>query len=231
MVLVRSVIFLILWFIWTAALGVFASPSLLLKRGHKIILKIIKIWASFTLFLLRIICGISHEVVNPQKLPEKPLLIASKHQSAWETIFFLCFFKDPVLIIKKELTKIPIYGWYLSKSSMIIIDRKGGMRTMKNMRDFAKDSISKERPVIIFPEGTRTLPGHRIKYKSGIKFLSDQLGLKVLPIALNSGKHWINKSITRKPGIIKIKILNEIPNDENFLRNLQDAIDKESDAL
>jgi len=231
MVLIRSVIFLLLWFIWTAVLGIVASPSLILKKGHPIIISVTRIWALFTLFLLRVICRISHEVIGIENLPGKPCLVASKHQSAWETIFFLCLFKNPVLVTKKELTKIPIYGWYLYKSSMIAIDRNGGMRTMKTMMKAAKDSISIGCTVMIFPEGTRTSPGKRVKYKSGIKFLSDHLGIKVLPIALNSGKYWINKSIIRKPGVIRVKILPRIKNDENFLKNLQELIDRESDAL
>lgn len=231
MVLIRSIIFLFLWFLWTTILGVAGSPFLLLRTGHPIILSGTRMWAKVTLVLLRIICGISHEVVGIENLPKEVFLIASKHQSTWETIFFLCYFKNPVLVIKKELTKIPIYGWYLSKSSMIIIDRKGGMRTLKQMKESAYEAISAGRPVIIFPEGTRTLPGRRIQYKSGIKFLSDQLGVNVLPIALNSGKYWVNKSIIRKPGIIKVKILPTIVNDENFLIKIQNAIDYESDAL
>jgi 1-acyl-sn-glycerol-3-phosphate acyltransferase len=231
MVLIRSVIFLLLWFVWTAVLGIIASPFLLLRKGHPIILSVTRIWALFTLFLLRVVCSISHEVIGIENLENEAFLIASKHQSAWETIFFLCFFKNPVLVIKKELTKIPIYGWYLYKSSMIVIDRNGGMKTMKTMMQAAKDSISMRRSVIIFPEGTRTSPGERIKYKSGIKFLSDQLGINVLPIALNSGKYWINKSIIRKPGVVKVKILPQIKNDDTFLQNLQNIIDGESEAL
>ena len=185
--------------------------------------------------LLKAGCGISYEVTGIENIPNNAFIVASKHQSAWETIFFLLLFKNPVFIIKKELTKIPIYGWYLGKMSMIIIDRKKGTNAIKQINFGAQEAIKDNRPIIIFPEGTRTSPDTRIQYKSGIKFLYDEFGDKVpvIPIALNAGKYWINKSIIKKPGIIKVKIMPQLNSrsDGKFLKNLQHIIDSNSEKL
>lgn len=227
----RSVIFLFLWFIWTFSWGIICSPFLVLKSGHKILLNIGKIWASVTLYLLNKICNIHFKVIG--KTPNASFIAAVKHQSAWETIFLLYYFKNPVFIIKKELTRIPIYGWYLKKMSMIAIDRSNGMNALKQIKSGVQSAIEQNRPIIIFPEGTRTKPNERIPYKSGIRFLYDNFSIKVpiIPIALNSGKYWINKSILKKSGTIIVKILFPIQQSENFLENLQNIIDSESERL
>ena len=235
MIFLKSIIFTILWFLWTFFLGILCTPILFYKKCSKLISRIGYIWAKISLMLLKSVCGISYEVTGIENITNNPFIVASKHQSAWETIFFLLLFKNPVFIIKKELTKIPIYGWYLGKMSMIIIDRKKGTNAIKQINFGAQEAIKDNRPIIIFPEGTRTSPDTRIQYKSGIKFLYDEFGDKVpvIPIALNAGKYWINKSIIKKPGIIKVKIMPQLNSrsDGEFLKNLQHIIDSNSEKL
>lgn len=228
---IRSIIFLILWFLWTLIFGVVSSPILLLPKKSPIISLFGRIWAKFTLTLLRVICGIRERVIGKENIPKQPYIIASKHQSAWETIFFLLLFKDPVFVIKKELTKIPIYGWYLSKIGMIIIDRKGGSNALKQIKAGAQEAINSGRSVIIFPEGTRTSPGSRVQYKSGVSFLKDNFNIPIVPVAINAGLYWINKSIIRKSGVITVKVLPTFIPKEKFLNELQELIDSESEKL
>jgi 1-acyl-sn-glycerol-3-phosphate acyltransferase len=234
MVFLKSIIFIVLWFLWAFFLGIFI-PFSLFKKFHQTIPKIGYIWARVTLYLLKVVCNISYEVTGIENIPNGPFIVASKHQSAWETIFFLFLFKNPTFILKKELTKIPIYGWYLKKMSMIIIDRKNGTNAIKQIKIGAENAIKHHRAVIIFPEGTRTLPGSRMQYKSGIKFLYDEFAneVPVIPIALNSGKYWTNKSLIKNPGVIKVKIMQPIilPSDSKFLTNLQNIIDTNSEEL
>lgn len=231
MYFIRSIIFIAVWFFWTLIWGILCSPTLILPSGHFVFLMTGKLWSYITLLLLRLICGIKHKVHGKENIPNKPFIVASKHQSAWETIFFLCLFKNAVFIMKKELTNIPIYGWYLQKMFMIIIDRKNGMQALKQVKAGVKKAIEMGHTVIIFPEGTRTKPGNHIQYKSGIKFLHDAKIAPIVPIALNSGKHWINGSILKIPGTIHVKILNTINSNECFLEKLQHKIDSESENL
>ena len=221
----RSYLFLVLWLLWTIFWGIIASPTLILPRGHKIILLIGKTWARVTILLLKSICRITSKIVGINNIPKNSFIVASKHQSAWETIFFLCLFKNPVFIIKKELTKIPIYGWYLGKMSMIAIDRKAGMNSLKQIKLGVESAISQGRPVIIFPEGTRVAPNEKIKLKSGIKCLHESFpDIPIIPIALNSGLHWINKSIVKKPGVIEVQISHKFNPKENFLEELGELL-------
>ena len=222
----RSWIFLILWLIWTIFWGIIASPTLIAPIGNRIVLGVGKTWARVTIFLLKFICGITSKIAGIQNIPKVPFIIASKHQSAWETIFFLCLFENPVFIIKKELTKIPIYGWYLGKMSMIAIDRKIGMNSLKQIKLGVESAISQGRPIIIFPEGTRVAPNKKIKLKSGIKFLYETFpDVPIIPVALNSGLHWVNKSIKKNSGVIQVRILPKLKPKENFLEELHHLLE------
>lgn len=217
----RGFLFIFLWFTWTLLWGVVSSPMLILEDGKPIILQAAKMWARVTIFLLKYVCCITSKIVGMNNIPKIPSIIASKHQSAWETIFFLVLFDNPVFVIKKELTKIPIYGWYLRKIGMICIDRKGGINALKQIKLGVESAISQGRPVIIFPEGTRVSPNEKIKLKSGIKFLHESFPqVPIIPIALNSGFYWINKSIETQPGIIKVKIHPKFVAQEYFLEEL-----------
>ncbi len=229
MCFVKSIIFIIMWFSWTLVFGLITLPAFLFPKNNIIYSKCCKIWAEVTLFFLRIICQIKVKVIGD--IPKYPCIVASKHQSAWETIFFLTFFNNPVFVIKKELTKIPIYGWYLAAAGMIIIDRKSGSNALKQIKHGAEEAINSGRTFIIFPEGTRTKPGSSVKYKSGISFLRDNFTVPIIPVALNSGSYWLNKSIIRKPGSITVKILPQFKEKEYFLKELQELIDSESENL
>lgn len=217
----RSFLFIILWFTWTLLWGIVSSPMLILEDSKPIILKAAKMWARVTIFLLKHVCRITSKVVGINNIPQIPFIVASKHQSAWETIFFLILFDNPVFIIKKELTKIPIYGWYLKKIGMICIDRKSGVNALKQMKFGVEEALKNNRPVIIFPEGTRVSPRAIVRLKSGIKYLHESFPqVSIIPIALNSGGYWINKSIEKQPGIIQVRIHPKFVAQENFIEEL-----------
>jgi 1-acyl-sn-glycerol-3-phosphate acyltransferase len=173
------------------------------------------------MFLVKYIAGIKTKIIYQSQIG-KPFIIASKHESIWETIFLLYLFKNPVFVIKKELTKIPFYGWYLEKMGMIAIDRSQGVQALKKIKYGAEETFKQNRILIIFPEGSRTSSN----YHSGILFLHKLYNnIPIVPTYLDSGKLWA-KDMLPQPGIITIKFLQPIIEyDPNLLTTLKTTID------
>ncbi len=171
----------------------------------------LKVHARFELFLLRTIVGIKMDVRGTEKLPQGACLVASKHQSAWETFALIPIFRDPTLLMKRELFWIPFHGWFSHKFEMIPVDRDKGPTALRAMLREAKKRVADGREIIIFPEGTRKAPGAPPDYKTGIALLYDALNVPCVPVALNSGLFWPRRSVMRKPGTIVVEILDSIP--------------------
>ena len=169
----RSVLFNILFFVTTTLFVVIGSPFLFLPRSWA--MAALKVHARFELFLLRLIIGTKIEVRGREKIPDGPCLVASKHQSAWETFALIPIFRDPALLMKRELFWIPFHGWFSYKFQMIPVDRDKGPTALRRMLREAKKRIEDGREIIIFPEGTRRAPGAPPDYKTGIVLLYDAL--------------------------------------------------------
>ena len=228
----RSVLFNILFFVTTTLFVVIGSPFLFLPRSWA--MAALKVHARFELFLLRLIIGTKIEVRGREKIPDGPCLVASKHQSAWETFALIPIFRDPALLMKRELFWIPFHGWFSYKFQMIPVDRDKGPTALRRMLREAKKRIEDGREIIIFPEGTRRAPGAPPDYKTGIVLLYDALGVPCLPVALNSGLFWPRRSVIRRPGTIVVEILDPIPPSlpkAEFLRRLETAIEGASNRL
>ncbi len=222
----RSILFAIFLPVVTLLMGVALCWTLLAPRI--VAREAVRLWAGSVLIGLRVICGLRHEIRGCARLPQGGVLIASKHQSMWDTIIPFLVFHDPAIILKRELMRIPIYGWWAWKLDMIPIDRKGGAKTLRAMQAAAKKAIERGREVVIFPEGTRRAPGAAPAYQPGVAGLYKALGAPVAPVALNSGHYWINGSVDRKPGIIRWELLETIPPDLDrraFLRLLEERIE------
>jgi 1-acyl-sn-glycerol-3-phosphate acyltransferase len=192
------------------------------------------IWAKGVMMLLGVLVGIHYEIRGRNNIPAGPVLIAAKHQSAWETMIFHIITNDPAVVMKAELLKIPIYGWYCRHSRMIPIDRDTGSRAIRAMVDAAKAAAAEARPIIIFPQGTRVAPGVEAPYLPGIAALYRQLGIPVVPVALNSGVFWSRQAIRRKPGTIVLEYLPVIEpglNRKDFMARLESAIEPASTRL
>jgi 1-acyl-sn-glycerol-3-phosphate acyltransferase len=135
-------------------------------------------------------------------------LVISKHQSAMETFYYPMLFKEyPVFVHKKELLWIPLWGWYMAKMQMISIDRSSQRKALSKIVEKAKKTYEQRRPIIIFPEGTRTLKGEHNKYKSGFYQVYKELNIPILPIALNTGEYWNKKEFVKKKGTVTIQAL------------------------
>src|SRR5262249_53318443 len=194
----------------------------------------LKVHSRFELALMRAIIGTTMEVQGREKLPHGACLVASKHQSAWETFALIPLFRDPALLMKRELFWIPFHGWFSYKFGMIPVDRDKGPAALRAMLREAKTRIAAGREIIIFPEGTRKAAGAPPDYKTGIVLLYEALNVPCVPVALNSGLFWPRRSVTRKPGTITVEILDPIPPGlpkKEFLSRLQAAIEGASNRL
>lgn len=222
-----SIVFLIFLNLWTVLVALAGLP--LLFAPHAATTWVGHIWAHGTLVGLRLFCRIRYEIRGEEHLPKGGFIIASKHQSAWDTVIFLKMFRRSSYILKKELLRIPFYGWYLPAMGMIAIDRKGGASALKDMVKTAKQRIAEGRVIVIFPEGTRTKPGAEIpEYQPGISAIYTQTDVPVVPAAVNSGLYWGKGQFLKKPGKIILEFLPPIPpglKRKEFMEQLHSSIE------
>ena len=208
MLALRSLTFNNAFFLWSTLVQVLFLPSLLFPVA--VVAWVQRLWIGGALALLAGICGLRHEIRGLEHLPPGPCIIASKHQSAWDTLVFAVLFHGPGFVVKRELLWIPLFGWYIQRTGCIPIDRKGGASALKRMIAHAREAIGNGQHIIIFPEGTRVAPGQRRPYHPGVGALYGQLGVPVVPVALNSGLFWGRRTFLKKPGRITLEFLEPI---------------------
>jgi len=228
----RSALFNLFFYVWTALVAVLMLPVLLLPRTVGPVAA--RLWIGGVNVGLRVLCGVKVEVKGRHHLPDGPVLIAAKHQSAWDTIALLNICGMPAVVLKRELTWIPFYGWYILAMRNIPIDRSAGARALKDMVRRAKAIVADGRAVMIFPQGTRVAPGDKVPYQPGVAALYAQLGVPCVPVALNSGLVWPRRASRRPPGTITVEFLAPIPpglRREPFMTTLEARIEAASDAL
>lgn len=219
--LLRSIVFNVLFYVNTVVYLIAALPTFLMP--YRATVAVAKSWGRTNLKLLRI-AGIDCEIRGLEKLPKGPIIIAAKHQSAWETFALLPLFENPFFIMKRELQWIPIFGWLTIKGRMVPVDRGAGSQALAAMVERARVELADSRQLIIFPEGTRRPPGAEPRYKYGVAHLYVTEGVPCVPIALNSGLFWPRRSILRHPGTVVVEILDPIMpglDKEEFFRRLQ----------
>jgi 1-acyl-sn-glycerol-3-phosphate acyltransferase len=164
-------------------------------------------WNVFVIWAAKVICGIRYQVKGYENLPDTPVVLLSKHQSAWETIFYLYFMPRPlVYVFKKELTYIPFFGWGIALLRMIPIDRNKGRDAFAQVVEQGRKRLANGQWVIMFPEGTRIPVGQAGKYKHGGTRLAVETDTLVVPIAMNAGECWPKNSFVKKPGMITVSI-------------------------
>ena len=228
----RSLIFDLLFYVTTALFVVLGSPLLFGPRRWA--MAALAIHGRFELWLLKAIVGMRLEVRGAEKLPKGACLVASKHQSAWETFGLIPLFRDPALLMKRELFWIPFHGWFSHKFEMIPVDRDKGPAALRRMLREAQKRVADGREIVIFPEGTRRAPGAPPDYKTGVILLYEALGVPCVPLALNSGVYWPRRSLIRRPGTIVVEFLDPIPPGlpkGEFLKRLIDSIETASARL
>jgi 1-acyl-sn-glycerol-3-phosphate acyltransferase len=205
----RALAFNIAFVAATALIGVAGLPMLLAPRRW--VMHFGRFWARSVLALLKAIVGLDGEIRGLEHVPPGASIIAMKHQSAWDTLILPVVLGDPAVVLKRELFLVPIYGWYAARAGSIAIDRRGGAGALRRMVRTARRAAAAGRKVVIFPEGTRTAPGHRQPYQPGVAALYQALGLPVVPAAVNSGLFWGRRSFVKRPGRITLAFLEPIP--------------------
>jgi 1-acyl-sn-glycerol-3-phosphate acyltransferase len=215
---------------WTVVMGIFGAPTLILPRAT--LARFSRLWAKGTIEILAATVGIRHRVIG--EVPRGPIIVAARHQSAWETLALPTILDDPSIVLKRELTWIPIFGWYLARNRMVPIDRKGGGSALRRMVRAARAAVAHGRPILVFPEGTRTPSGVRRDYHPGVYALYRDLGLPVVPVALNSGLFWPRRSFAKTPGTVTVQFLPAIAprlSRDEFMAELKDRIDTATEKL
>jgi 1-acyl-sn-glycerol-3-phosphate acyltransferase len=237
MVFIRSLLFSIFINVWGIIIPIIYS-SVFITNNTKTADRGAKLWSGFIAFILEKFFGIKYEVRGLENLPKNGgYIVACKHQSMWETYIMHLVFNRPVYAYKKELLKIPFYGWFVGKMSGIVVDRKGGTKALKSLLSSSKEYLNNNRVIIIFPQGTRTPVNSDVKdypYQSGIVALYSALNAKIVPAALNSGVYWNKKGLTGKAGKIILEFLPAIESGldkKEFLAKLEEVIEDESRKL
>jgi 1-acyl-sn-glycerol-3-phosphate acyltransferase len=234
---IKSFIFLVFLNLWGTIIPIIYAPAFIFNNS-KLADHGAKVWAKFLLWILKKLCRVDYKILGLENLPKnEPVIIACKHQSAWETIVMHLIVNRPVYVYKKELEKIPFYGWYLKVMSGIKLNRKGGASALKSLIKQSKNYLEKGQNIIIFPQGTRvpTIANtEKYPYQSGIAALYLSCGVKVIPAALDSGVFWPKHKLEKKAGTITIKFLPAINpglKKEEFLKKLEEEIEKHSNEL
>ncbi|MFM8800780.1 MAG: lysophospholipid acyltransferase family protein [Tagaea sp.] len=224
------------WFFGLTALALLISlPAMLTTR--KLCIALGRLWARLMVGGMRVLVGTKVELRGRVELLGAPALVAIKHQSAWDTIFFYLVCPDPAYVLKKELLRIPIYGWMAARQGHIPVDRKAGGPALKRMLDAADRAIAEGRQILIFPQGTRVPPGVSTAdhpYHPGIAGLYAKLGVGCVPVALNSGMFWGRRSFLKRPGTIVVEVLEPIAPGlprARFMRELETRVETASAAL
>jgi 1-acyl-sn-glycerol-3-phosphate acyltransferase len=206
--IVRSTLFNLAFWLWTGALALAGLPLLLASR--RTVQGYARFWLRGVQWLLATLGGLDYQVRGRERAPATPAIFAFKHQSAWETLVCHLLFDDPAIALKRELTLIPVFGWYLARTGMIRIDRGAGPRALRSLVEGAREALARGSSVVIFPEGTRVPPGERRPYSPGVAGLYLQLERPVVPVALNSGLFWPRRSFVKRPGRITVEFLEPI---------------------
>jgi 1-acyl-sn-glycerol-3-phosphate acyltransferase len=231
-IFLRSLVYNVLFYLVLAFWLIVAIPTFVMPRWG--ILFIARCWARSSIFLMRLICNTKVEYRGLEKIPKGPLIVASKHQSMWETFALLQFFERPLFIVKRELVWIPVFGLFLLKADMIAVDRSAGGRALIRMTRRAGEAVRRGRQLVIFPEGTRTPVGAPPRYKAGVGQVYVDGGVACLPVALNSGLFWPRRTFMRYPGTLVVEFLDLLPpglSRDQFLARAREVIEDATNRL
>lgn len=231
MTLLRSFLFAIWFTVATVFIYVAVFPALLLPRIAMVHAS--RLWSRVVFLGLKLFAGLTYEVRG--EIPRGPVLVASKHMSMWDTMALYLILCDPAAVLKRELLRVPFYGWYIWKAGVIPVDRGGYASALRKMTSAARQALRQGRPLLIFPEGTRKNPDAPPDYKPGVAGLYNQLNVACIPVALNSGLFWTGPmGFIKKPGRIVVEFLDPIPpglKRTEFMQLLQQRIESATARL
>ena len=213
-----------------APLGIITFPLKFSTRYY-----LITRWTVFNLWWLKVCCNVRYEVKGLENKPADPCIIMCKHQSAFETLALQLLFVPQVWILKRELLKIPVYGWGLASMQPIAIDRGSAVKSFRQIVEQGCERLAARLWVVIFPEGTRVAPGQKGKYLPGGGMLAEKSGANIVPVAHNAGYLWPRNSFIKKPGTITLVIGPPISsankNAKQITREVENWIEQTVEAL
>jgi 1-acyl-sn-glycerol-3-phosphate acyltransferase len=229
----RSILYGLWYYGVTVGLSILYIPLLALPRGA--LREGIRIWARLLIWGMRVIGGVRLEVRGLEHLPKGvPVLLAAKHQSMFDIVPPFAYMPDALFVMKRELTRIPVFGWNNRKNGTIVVDRQGHVQAMRKMIADARERFKEPRQLLIFPEGTRRPLGAEPDYKPGVAGLYRDLDVPCVPVATNTGAHISSSGVARSPGVVVYEVLEPIPaglKRADFMRLLQKRIEAASEAL
>jgi 1-acyl-sn-glycerol-3-phosphate acyltransferase len=226
MLTLRSLLFNVLFYVNLVVLMILGLPTILF--GRHAIFALARVWSVSSLWLLKRICGLTVEFRGLENVPRGGYVIASKHQSMLETFSLLLHAPDFAYVLKRELTYIPFFGWYLIGAQQIAIDRAAGRSALSVLSERAGAVLKSGRQIFIFPEGTRRIPGAPPQYKFGVAKLYADTGAPCLPVAVNTGLFWGRRGFSRRPGVAVIEYLPAIAPGlqmDSFMATLQTRVE------
>ena len=232
MIALRSILFVALFYVWSVIVAVGLSPFLLGPRSWA--MELMRVWARGIIWLLRVVCDIKVEVRGKEHMPKGAALVAPKHHCMFDVFAQFAYLPDACFVMKKELTWIPFFSWWGMRAKMIVVDRAGHSTALRKLIRDSKERFAQNRQLLIFPEGTRSVPGAPADYKPGIAALYREIDVPVHPVATNAGVHWPKHGFLRKPGTIVFEYLEPIApglKRAEFMRLLQDRIETASTKL
>ena len=228
----RGLLFTVWMYGLLVVMGLLWLPALLMPRS--VTLFGVDLWTRLVMGGLRLICGIRVEVRGLEHRPIGPALIAAKHQSMLDTVAPWRFLSEPCFVLKQELLRLPVYGWYARKADMVAVDREAHAKALRQLVGDARAQLAQGRQVIIFPEGTRQDVAAPPDYKPGVAALYRDLELPCHLVATNSGRCWPAHGLDFRPGVVVFEFLEPIPaglKRAAFMQQLQARIETASTAL
>jgi 1-acyl-sn-glycerol-3-phosphate acyltransferase len=206
MAAVRSLLFALIFYGGTVPFVLLSFPASLF--GTKAVRGCAHMWARYHRLCARFLLGVRVRVEGTP--PRGACLVASKHQSMFETLELILLLDEPATVLKRELSDIPLWGWVTRRYGVIPIEREGGAAALRRMMRVAEEAIAEGRPIVIFPEGTRVPPGEAPPLRPGFAGLYRVLKLPVVPVALDSGRIWPKGRFVKRPGVITIRFIEAI---------------------
>lgn len=231
MTAVRSLIFILVFYLWSALLTIGCLWLMVCPRRWT--LAVFRFWARGIFVQLRI-CGIKVELRGREHMPTGRAIVAPKHQCMFDVFAQFAWLDDSCFVMRKELMRIPLFGLYAWKAGMVVVDREGGAQALRDMLAQAREALKDVRPLVIFPESTRVEPGVAGHYHPGVAGLSRDLDLTTHPVATNSGVHWPAHGFIRRPGLIVFEYLPPIApglKRAEYMRRLESEIETASNAM
>ena len=200
----RSLLFAVVLVVLTPPYALFSFLTFPLHPHTRY--RIITSWARLVLWFVWHLLGIRHRVIGRENIPDQPVVVLAKHQSAWETMALQLLFPRISFVLKRELLKVPFFGWGLAQLPMIAIDRAAGKDALLQVVEQGRARLAEGFWVVVFPEGTRVPVGATRRFKIGGAWLATHADVPVIPIAHNAGEFWRRNAFLKRPGEIVVSV-------------------------